>query len=133
MEKPAVQSILINIDKSTQQMTVFVDGVEKYNWPVSTGKTGYSTPSGSYTPTSMNEIWYSKEWDNAPMPHAIFFMKDGHAIHGSYEVKHLGKACVAWLRAHCATKRHLAVRPREKDRHEEYAGRVERRDARRRE
>ncbi len=39
----------------------------------------------------MNEVWYSKEWDNAPMPHAIFFMKDGHAIHGSYEVKHLGK------------------------------------------
>jgi hypothetical protein len=38
----------------------------------------------------MNEIWYSKQWDNAPMPHAIFFMKDGHAIHGSYEVKHLG-------------------------------------------
>ena len=37
-------------------------------------------------------LWYSKEWDNAPMPHAIFFMKDGHAIHGSYEVKHLGKA-----------------------------------------
>ena len=74
-------------------MTVFVDGVERFNWPVSTGKTGYSTPSGSYTPTSMNEIWYSKEWDNAPMPHAIFFMKDGHAIHGSYEVKHLGKPC----------------------------------------
>ena len=39
----------------------------------------------------MNEVWYSKEWDNAPMPHAIFFMKDGHAIHGSYEVKHLGQ------------------------------------------
>jgi hypothetical protein len=60
-------------------------------WPVSTGRAGYSTPSGSFTATSMNEIWYSKEWDNAPMPHAIFFMKDGHAIHGSYEVKHLGK------------------------------------------
>ena len=39
----------------------------------------------------MNEIWYSKEWDNSPMPHSIFFMKDGHAIHGSYEVKTLGK------------------------------------------
>ena len=39
----------------------------------------------------MNEIWYSKEWDNAPMPHAIFFMKDGHAIHGSLDVKNLGK------------------------------------------
>jgi hypothetical protein len=39
----------------------------------------------------MNEVWYSKEWDNAPMPHAIFFMTDGHAIHGSYEMKSLGK------------------------------------------
>ena len=39
----------------------------------------------------MNEVWFSKEWDNAPMPHAIFFMTDGHAIHGSYEVKTLGK------------------------------------------
>ncbi len=91
MEKSAAPSILINIDKSTQQMTVFVDGVQKYDWPVSTGKRGYSTPSGTFTALSMNEIWYSKEWDNAPMPHAIFFMKDGHAIHGSYEVKHLGK------------------------------------------
>jgi hypothetical protein len=89
-ENPAAHSILINIDKSTQQMTVFVDGVPKYDWPVSTGKRGYSTPSGTFTATSMNEIWYSKQWDNAPMPHAIFFMKDGHAIHGSYEVKHLG-------------------------------------------
>ncbi len=39
----------------------------------------------------MNEIWYSKQWDNSPMPHSIFYMKDGHAIHGSYEVKNLGK------------------------------------------
>ena len=72
-------------------MTVFLDGVETYDWPVSTGKAGYSTPSGTYTATSMNEIWYSKQWDNAPMPHSIFFMKDGHAIHGSNEVKNLGK------------------------------------------
>ena len=39
----------------------------------------------------MNEVWYSKQWDNSPMPHSIFFMKDGHAIHGSYGVKTLGK------------------------------------------
>src|SRR6185437_13704149 len=57
----------------------------------STGMTRYSTPSGTYTALSMNEVWYSKQWDNSPMPHSIFFMKDGHAIHGSYEVKHLGK------------------------------------------
>ena len=43
-EAQAGSQILINIDKSLQQMTVFVDGIEKYTWPVSTGKYGYSTP-----------------------------------------------------------------------------------------
>ena len=38
----------------------------------------------------MNEIWYSKQWDNAPMPHAVFFTKEGHAIHGTNEVERLG-------------------------------------------
>jgi lipoprotein-anchoring transpeptidase ErfK/SrfK len=89
--KKASSAILISIDKAKQKMTVSVDGIQKYEWPVSTGRAGYSTPSGSYAATSMNEIWYSKEWDNSPMPHSIFFMKDGHAIHGSYEVKNLGK------------------------------------------
>jgi hypothetical protein len=84
-------AVRINIDKTKQKMTVFLDGVEKYDWPVSTGRAGYSTPSGTYTATSMNEVWYSKQWDNAPMPHSIFFKKDGHAIHGSYEVESLGK------------------------------------------
>jgi lipoprotein-anchoring transpeptidase ErfK/SrfK len=84
-------AIRVDIDKTNQKMTVFLGGVEKYEWPVSTGRPGYSTPSGTYTATSMNDIWYSKEWDNAPMPHAVFFIKDGHAIHGSLDVKNLGK------------------------------------------
>lgn len=99
--------VVVNIDKSKQKMTVFLDGVEKYVWPVSTGQAGYSTPSGTYTATSMNEIWYSKEWDNAPMPHSIFFRKDGYAIHGTYEVKNLGKpashGCVRISRENAAT------------------------------
>jgi lipoprotein-anchoring transpeptidase ErfK/SrfK len=90
--RAAGAAVLVNIDKAKQKMTVFLDGAEKYEWPVSTGRAGYSTPSGTYTATSINEIWYSKEWDNSPMPHSVFFMKDGHAIHGSYEVKTLGKA-----------------------------------------
>jgi lipoprotein-anchoring transpeptidase ErfK/SrfK len=104
-QQPATK-IVITIDKSRQQMTVFVDGVEQYTWPVSTGRSGYSTPSGTYTPTSMNEIWYSKQWDNSPMPHSIFYMKDGHAIHGSHDVKNLGKpashGCVRLLPANAA-------------------------------
>ena len=88
---PETASIVVNIDKSKQKMTVFVDGAKRYQWPVSTGEAGYSTPSGTYTTSSMNEIWYSKQWDNAPMPHAVFFTKEGHAIHGTNEVRRLGK------------------------------------------
>jgi lipoprotein-anchoring transpeptidase ErfK/SrfK len=36
--------VLVNIDKTKQQMTVSLDGVETYEWPVSTGRAGYSTP-----------------------------------------------------------------------------------------
>jgi hypothetical protein len=89
---PASASILITIDKSTQQISVAVDGAQRYVWPVSTGRPGYDTPSGTFKPNRMDADHYSQEWDNAPMPHAIFFDMDGHAIHGFFDVKHLGSA-----------------------------------------
>ena len=76
--------IVIKVDKSTQHMTVLRDGAALYSWPVSTGRTGFATPSGSYTTFRMEADHYSREWDDAPMPHSIFFTKAGHAIHGSY-------------------------------------------------
>ena len=88
---PIPSTVLINIDKATQTMTVLLDGVHQYEWAVSTGLRGYTTPSGTYGARSMNKIWYSRQWDNAPMPHAVFFTKDGHAIHGTLDVKRLGK------------------------------------------
>jgi lipoprotein-anchoring transpeptidase ErfK/SrfK len=88
---PITSTVLISIDKASQTMTVSLDGVEHHEWPVSTGLRGYTTPSGTYTARSMNKIWYSRQWDNAPMPHAVFFTRDGHAIHGTHEVKRLGK------------------------------------------
>ena len=84
--------VMVSIDKTTQQMSVFVDGVQTYDWPVSTGRSGYDTPTGTHVASSMNEIWYSKQWDNAPMPHSIFFTKNGHAIHGTQEIGKLGTA-----------------------------------------
>jgi hypothetical protein len=89
---PASANILITIDKSAQQMSVAVDGAPRYVWPVSTGRPGYDTPSGNFKPNRMDADHYSQEWDNAPMPHAIFFDLDGHAIHGFFDVKHLGRA-----------------------------------------
>jgi lipoprotein-anchoring transpeptidase ErfK/SrfK len=89
--EPAASKILVVIDKPMQEVKVFVDNIERYTWNVSTGLAGYDTPSGTYIASSMNEIWYSKEWDDAPMPHAIFFTKKGHAIHGTDETKKLGR------------------------------------------
>jgi lipoprotein-anchoring transpeptidase ErfK/SrfK len=80
---PALANILIQVDKPTQTMTVSVDGAVRYRWRVSTGATGFSTPAGSYTPFRMEVMHYSQEWDNAGMPHAIFFTNRGHSIHGS--------------------------------------------------
>jgi hypothetical protein len=86
----AAANVQISINKISQKMTVTVDGSEKYVWLVSTGVSGYSTPSGSFTPFRMEPDHYSKEWDNAPMPHSIFFTPAGHAIHGSPYTKRLG-------------------------------------------
>ena len=87
----AVAAVLITIDKSAQRMTVAVDGAVRWTWPVSSGSRGYDTPSGSYTAFRMEKEHFSKEWDDAPMPHSIFFTKRGHAIHGSYETRRLGR------------------------------------------
>lgn len=81
--RSAQAHLTISIDKSTQRMTVSVDGVPHYVWPVSTGVAKYDTPDGSFRPFRMEKDHFSKEWDDAPMPYSIFFTKQGHAIHGT--------------------------------------------------
>jgi hypothetical protein len=85
-------NIDIAIDKTNQQMSVSVDGAQRYTWPVSTGRPGYDTPNGSFKVNRMDADHFSQEWDNAPMPHTMFFDLHGHAIHGFFDVKHLGLA-----------------------------------------
>lgn len=100
-------AVSIAIDKNSQTMTVAVDGVTKYTWPVSSGLPAYETPSGTYTAFRMEADHYSKEWDDAPMPHSIFFTKRGHAIHGTDAVRNIGNpashGCVRLSREHAAT------------------------------
>jgi hypothetical protein len=86
----ASADILVNIDKSTQSMTVTVDGTPRYIWPVSTGRPGYDTPNGTFRPNRMDATHLSQEWDNAPMPHTIFFDMRGHAIHGFFNTSNIG-------------------------------------------
>ena len=82
---------MILIDKSAQKMTVTVNGEDRYVWPVSTGRSGYDTPSGDFQPFRMEKDHFSREWDDAPMPNSIFFSKIGHAIHGTFEARNLGR------------------------------------------
>ena len=44
----AQAKIAITVDKDNQMMTVAVDGVTRYHWPVSTGNPSHETPSGSF-------------------------------------------------------------------------------------
>ena len=74
--------VLVNVDKSRQRMEVSVDGQPRYSWPVSTGVASYDTPGGSYRPFRMERTHFSKEWDDAPMPFAMFF-SGGEAVHYS--------------------------------------------------
>jgi hypothetical protein len=103
----AQANVSITIDKNAQQMTVAVDGVERYQWPVSTGIPSYETPNGSFRTFRMEEDHYSKEFDDAPMPHSIFFTKIGHAIHGTDSESRLGTpashGCVRLSRANATT------------------------------
>lgn len=88
---PPKPRLVITINKGSQKMTVKLDGDTEYRWPVSTGAKGYDTPSGNFRPFRMEKEHFSKEWDDAPMPHSIFFTARGHAVHGSYYVKSLGR------------------------------------------
>src|ERR1700724_2997280 len=103
----AQANVQITIDKNNQLMTVAVDGVERYHWPVSTGIPSRETPNGSFRTFRMEEDHYSKEFDDAPMPHSIFFTKIGHAIHGTDSESRLGTpashGCVRLSRAHAST------------------------------
>ena len=76
-------NILINVDKTTPRMTVTVDGELRYTWPVSTGRAGYDTPSGTFWVLAKDKDHRSKEYDDAPMPYSIFFTTAGNAVHGT--------------------------------------------------
>jgi len=97
----------ITVDQNTQMMTVSVDGVQRYHWAVSTGIPSRATPDGSFRAFRMEADHFSKEFDDAPMPHSIFFTKIGHAIHGTDSESRLGTpashGCVRLSKANATT------------------------------
>ena len=84
---PAVQ---VHVDISSQSMYVKVNGWPYGSWRVSTARAGYYTPRGTFGVTRTARTYFSKKYDNAPMPNSVFF-HGGYAIHGTGHVRNLGR------------------------------------------
>ena len=88
--KIAYALVRIDIDLSEQRMHVESGSGETYDWPISSGRPGHLTPRGVFHPIALYLMVHSLKYDNAPMPHSIFFLSD-YAIHGTNAVGHLGR------------------------------------------
>jgi hypothetical protein len=88
--RQAEATVSINIDLSAQKMYVTNGAGQSFQWTVSTARSGYATPRGSYKPYSLQVMHYSRKYHMSPMPHSIFF-HGGYAIHGTYSVRELGR------------------------------------------
>ncbi|MBU2487247.1 MAG: L,D-transpeptidase [Alphaproteobacteria bacterium] len=83
-------NLIAKVDISTQTMVVSHNGRVKYTWPVSTGRKGYSTPTGTYSAQWLSRHHRSRKYNNAPMPYAVFYHR-GYAVHATYDTKRLGR------------------------------------------
>ncbi len=87
--KPSPPSLVARINLTSQRMDVSVGGANKYSWAISSGRSGYETPRGSFRAQWTAKMWHSRTYDMAPMPHAVFF-KDGVAVHATSSTGMLG-------------------------------------------
>jgi len=86
----SAKMLVAEVDLSDQELTVIYKGEPLARWTVSTGRAGYRTLVGRFRPQRMYRDYYSRQYDGAPMPNAIFYDR-GYAIHGSYETGSLGR------------------------------------------
>jgi L,D-transpeptidase catalytic domain len=102
----ACAHVEINIDLTSQTMTVHSGSGETYVWPISSGKAGHATPRGVFRPRALYVMVHSAKYGNAPMPHSIFFYGQ-YAIHGTTAVGNLGRpashGCIRISPANAAT------------------------------
>ena len=104
-------SVLVSIDKATQQMTVSVDGETRYTWPVSTG--------------------YKAIPRRKPGTRAITFSSSGHGICGGSRPPY---SCYNETRTHLSLHKDAPLRRAVQDRVEQpsleaFIGHHERQDA----
>lgn len=87
---PPKPTLFADIDLSTQTMTVSDKSGELYRWPISSARAGYTTPTGTFTVSWTSRLHYSRQYEWAPMPYAVFF-NQGVAVHATNAVGSLGR------------------------------------------
>jgi lipoprotein-anchoring transpeptidase ErfK/SrfK len=83
-------TLVLRADLAAQRLTVVENHKVKYVWPISSGRAGFATASGTFRVQWMTRMWHSRQYEWAPMPHAMFFNR-GTAFHGTSAVGMLGR------------------------------------------
>lgn len=118
--KPAVAApakpqttLAIDIDLSRQRMTLTESGQLVGSWAISSGREGYRSPTGTFRPLWSSKMWFSKKYDNAPMPNAVFF-SGGVAMHATQATGMLGQpashGCIRQSPTNAATTYRLVAK-----------------------
>jgi lipoprotein-anchoring transpeptidase ErfK/SrfK len=87
---PPPITLVLDTNLGTQRLTVIENGKTRYVWPISSGRRGYATQTGTFRPQWASRMWYSRQYEYSPMPHAVFFHR-GTAFHGTGAVGMLGQ------------------------------------------
>jgi hypothetical protein len=87
---PPPITLVLNADLAAQRLTVIENGKAKHVWLISSGRAGFATKTGTFHPQWASRMWHSRQYEYAPMPHAVFFHR-GTAFHGTSAVGLLGR------------------------------------------
>jgi lipoprotein-anchoring transpeptidase ErfK/SrfK len=79
----------IRVSLASQRLTVRYPG-GGYTTLISSGREGHATKTGCFMHPHLELMHYSSKYENAPMPHSMFYY-GGFAVHGTYDEAHLGR------------------------------------------
>jgi len=80
---PTTGRVIVTVDLRAQTLSVFRDGYEIGAAVILYGATDKPSPKGAFPITQKIADYYSRTYDNAPMPFAQRLTSDGVFIHGS--------------------------------------------------
>ncbi len=80
---PATGTLVITIDLEARVISAFRDGHEIGTAVALLGTPSHPTPVGTFPVLDKSREYYSKKFNNAPMPHSLWLTRTGIAIHGS--------------------------------------------------